>query len=100
MPISPGLRQVLNEAMAQARGSDRNREVGTEHLLASLLSTSGPPAELLRAAGLDLDEDARTSYRSRRWSISPHSRSPRGSLLSSSPNPAEAPIWREFSMRR
>ena len=39
----------------QARGSDRNREVGTEHLLASLLSTSGPAAELLRAAGLDLE---------------------------------------------
>ena len=55
LPISPGLRQVLNEAMAIARGPDRNREVGTEHLLASLLSTSGPAADLLRAAGLDLE---------------------------------------------
>ncbi len=55
LPISPGLRQILNEAMVQARGSDRNREVGTEHLLASLLSTSGPAAEMLRAAGLDLE---------------------------------------------
>jgi thiamine-phosphate pyrophosphorylase len=55
LPVSPGLRQVLNEATVQARGSDRNREVGTEQLLASLLSTSGPAAELLRAAGLDLE---------------------------------------------
>ena len=55
LPISPALRRVMNEAMAQARGADRNREVGTEHLLASLLATSGPAAELLRAAGLDLD---------------------------------------------
>ena len=39
----------------QARGSDRKREVGTEHLLAGLLSTSGPAAELLRAAGLELE---------------------------------------------
>jgi thiamine-phosphate pyrophosphorylase len=55
LPISPALRQVLNEAMVQARGSDRGREVGTEHLLAGLLTGSGPPAELLRAAGLELE---------------------------------------------
>ena len=55
LPVSPALRQVLNEAMVQARGSDRSREVGTEHLLASLLSTAGPAAELLREAGLDLE---------------------------------------------
>jgi thiamine-phosphate pyrophosphorylase len=55
LPISPDLRQVLNEAMVQARGSDRGREVGTEHLLAGLLTESGPPAELLRAAGLELE---------------------------------------------
>jgi thiamine-phosphate pyrophosphorylase len=55
LPVSPGLRQVLNEAMVLARGSDRNREVGTEHLLASLLSTSGPAAELLRGAGLEIE---------------------------------------------
>lgn len=55
LPVSPALRQVLNEAMVQARGSDRNREVGTEHLLASLLATSGAVSELLREAGLDLE---------------------------------------------
>ena len=45
----------------QARGLDRKREVGTEHLLAGLLSTSGPAAELLRAAGLELETVARAS---------------------------------------
>ncbi len=53
LPVSPALRQVVNEAMVQARGSDRNREVGTEHLLAGLVINAGPPAELLRAAGLE-----------------------------------------------
>ena len=55
LPVSPALRQVLNEATVQARGSDRTREVGTEHLLAGLLATSGPAAELLREAGLELE---------------------------------------------
>ena len=55
LPASHSLRQVLNEAMVQARRSDRNREVGTEHLLASLLSTCAPAAVLLREAGLDLE---------------------------------------------
>ncbi len=41
--------------MVQARGSDRTREVGTEHLLSSLLATCGPAAELLRVAGLNLE---------------------------------------------
>src|SRR5271169_3219913 len=34
LPLSPGLMLVLNEASMQARGLDRTREVGTEHLLA------------------------------------------------------------------
>ncbi len=55
LPISAELRQVLNEAMVQARGSDRSREVGTEHLLAGLLASSGPAAELLTTAGLELE---------------------------------------------
>jgi thiamine-phosphate pyrophosphorylase len=55
LPVSPALRHVLNEATMQARGSDRNREVGTEHLLASLISTSEPVAELLRESGLEIE---------------------------------------------
>ena len=55
LPVSPALRLVLNEAAAQARAFDRKREVGTEHLLAGLLSTSGPAAELLRVAGLEVE---------------------------------------------
>jgi thiamine-phosphate pyrophosphorylase len=55
LPLSPALRLVLNEATIQARGSDRSREVGTEHLLASLLETAGPVADLLREAGLNLE---------------------------------------------
>jgi len=54
LPASPALRLVLSEASMQARGLDRKREVGTEHLLGGLLSSSGAAAELLRAAGLEL----------------------------------------------
>ena len=39
--------------MAQARGLDRRREVGTEHLLAGLISACDEAAELLRVTGLD-----------------------------------------------
>jgi thiamine-phosphate pyrophosphorylase len=53
LPFSPSLRLVLSEATMHARGLDRKREVGTEHLLAGLLTTSGRPAEVLRAAGLE-----------------------------------------------
>jgi thiamine-phosphate pyrophosphorylase len=53
LPLSPGLRQVLSEATMHARGIDRKREVGTEHLLAGLLTSAGRPAELLKAAGLE-----------------------------------------------
>ena len=48
LPVSAALRLVLNEATMQARGFDRKREVGTEHLLAGLLLAVGPAAELLR----------------------------------------------------
>jgi thiamine-phosphate pyrophosphorylase len=54
LPVSPALRLVLNEATISARGSDRKRELGTEHLLAGLLSTSGPAADLLQVAGLEI----------------------------------------------
>ena len=53
LPFSSGLRLVLSEATMHARGFDRKREVGTEHLLAALLTTAGRPAELLEAAGLE-----------------------------------------------
>jgi len=53
LPYSPGLRLVLNEASMHARGLDRTREVGTEHLLAGLLASSGPASDLLTAAGLE-----------------------------------------------
>ncbi len=52
-PFSSSLRIVLSEATMHARGFDRKREVGTEHLLAALLTTAGRPAELLEAAGLE-----------------------------------------------
>ena len=35
LPLSSDLRLVLNEATMHARGIDRKREVGTEHLLAA-----------------------------------------------------------------
>jgi thiamine-phosphate pyrophosphorylase len=49
------LRLVLSDAAMQARGIDRKREVGTEHLLAGLLSSSSEAVELLRGAGLQLE---------------------------------------------
>jgi thiamine-phosphate pyrophosphorylase len=54
LPPSEELRLVLSEAVMLARGLDRAREIGTEHLLAGLLATSGPAAERLEAAGLEL----------------------------------------------
>jgi thiamine-phosphate pyrophosphorylase len=55
LSLSSPMRAVLNEATIQARASDRKREVGTEHLLAGLLSSPGPAADLLIAAGLELE---------------------------------------------
>jgi thiamine-phosphate pyrophosphorylase len=54
LPRSAALRLVLAEAMSQAHGLDRSREVGTEHLLAGLVAAAEPVAELLRDAGLEL----------------------------------------------
>jgi thiamine-phosphate pyrophosphorylase len=55
LPLSPLMRAVLNEATIQARAVDRKREVGTEHLLAGLLSSPGSAAELLIEVGLELE---------------------------------------------
>jgi thiamine-phosphate pyrophosphorylase len=54
LPFSSEVRTVLNEASMHARGFDRKGEVGTEHLLAGLLTAGGRPAELLSAAGLEV----------------------------------------------
>jgi thiamine-phosphate pyrophosphorylase len=53
-PLSPSnsLRSVLSEAALSARGLNRTREVGTEHLLAGLLAASREAADLLREGGL------------------------------------------------
>ncbi len=53
LSLSIRLRAVLNEAALSARGLNRRREVGTEHLLAGLLASSGEAADLLREAGLE-----------------------------------------------
>jgi thiamine-phosphate pyrophosphorylase len=55
IPRSAALRLVLSEATNQARRLDRSREVGTEHLLAGLMAASGPVAQRLRSAGLELE---------------------------------------------
>ncbi len=53
LSLSIGLRSVLNEAALSARGLNRKNEVGTQHLLAGLLASSGEAADLLRDAGLE-----------------------------------------------
>ncbi len=53
LSLSISLRAVLNEATLSARGLNRKREVGTEHLLAGLLASSGEAADLFRDAGLE-----------------------------------------------
>ncbi len=47
LPHSPELRAVLSDAAVHARGLDRTREVGTEHLLAGLISSSPTAAAAL-----------------------------------------------------
>lgn len=54
-PLSAEFRAVLGDAVLQARSIDRNRLVGTEHLLGGLLTSLGPAAEALQAAGLVID---------------------------------------------
>lgn len=53
-PPSADLRHTLAEATGHARVVDRNQPVGTEHLLAGLLSLPGTVSDLLRQAGLEL----------------------------------------------
>lgn len=55
LPQSPAFRTTLSDAKYQARAFDRARPVGTEHLLAALVSTPGPAADLVAAAGIELE---------------------------------------------
>jgi thiamine-phosphate pyrophosphorylase len=55
LPHSLALRAMLGDAAHHARSFDRNQAVGTEHLLAGLVSSPGPITELLTSAGLELD---------------------------------------------
>jgi thiamine-phosphate pyrophosphorylase len=54
VPHSPAVRTALNDASVQARALARSRSVGTEHLLAGLLTTPGEVGDLLAGAGLEL----------------------------------------------
>ena len=54
LPYSSGFRSALSDATMQARGLDRGRPVGTEHLLAGLLSVPGPAADALAKAGIEV----------------------------------------------
>jgi thiamine-phosphate pyrophosphorylase len=54
LPHSPAIRVALNDATTQARSLDRNRSVGTEHLLAGLLAAPGQASDLLAGAGIEL----------------------------------------------
>jgi thiamine-phosphate pyrophosphorylase len=56
LPYSPELRTALGEATHRAKGLDRGRGVGTEHLLGSLLAFLGPIGPLLATAGLRIAE--------------------------------------------
>ena len=52
---STEFRLVLNDAALKARELDRNQEVGTEHLLAGLVVSTGPAADRLATAGLRIE---------------------------------------------
>jgi len=54
LPHSQAIRNALTDAAVQARALARSRAVGTEHLLAGLLTSPGPAADLLAGAGLEL----------------------------------------------
>ena len=58
IPQSREFRTTLSDAEFQARMYDRARPVGTEHLLAGLLSSAGAAAELLANAGIVLSNIA------------------------------------------
>lgn len=55
IPQSQAIRAALSNATNHARSVDRNRLIGTEHLLSGLLASSGPTAEFLAESGLELD---------------------------------------------
>lgn len=54
LPLSVDLRTTLTDAALHARAFDRGRAVSTEHLLAGLLASTGPAANVLADAGLVL----------------------------------------------
>jgi thiamine-phosphate pyrophosphorylase len=54
LPHSQAIRNVLTDAAVQARTLARSRSVGTEHLLAGLLTSPDPATDLLAQAGLEL----------------------------------------------
>jgi thiamine-phosphate pyrophosphorylase len=56
VPLSQIVRAVLAEATLHARQLDRSRPVGTEHLLAALVTVPGPWADLLSRLGLPAAE--------------------------------------------
>ncbi|GAC1464797.1 MAG: hypothetical protein NVSMB9_03820 [Isosphaeraceae bacterium] len=53
LPQSAAFRSILQDAAHQARGFARGRLIGTEHLLAGLISAPGPVAEIFTSAGLE-----------------------------------------------
>jgi thiamine-phosphate pyrophosphorylase len=55
VPMSPDYRLALGAASTRAKALDRGQSVGTEHLLAALLSAEGEVAGLLAQAGLAVD---------------------------------------------
>lgn len=54
LPFARSVRVALNDATLQAKALDRGRLVGTEHLLAGLLSSPGPTTDLLESVGVEL----------------------------------------------
>ena len=54
LPESPSFRAAINDAAMQARAFDRGRTVGTEHLLAGLLTVPGRAADVLNNAGVEV----------------------------------------------
>ena len=55
LPYSPGLRAVLLDAGSQAKAIERGLNVGTEHLLAGLLTESSSASRCLLAEGLTFE---------------------------------------------
>lgn len=55
IPMAPEYRAALRDASTRARSLSRGQSVGTEHLLAALLSAGGPVVEVIARAGLAID---------------------------------------------